>query len=387
MTKTIEAKAEVVQPKVDQLLVDILSWPRSHNSLDEIAFRAWLQSKLPSDTKSLGEGTLYCELERPDGKPPTTLFSCHIDTVDPAVNPPGSRKKLVFDPALEIISLDRMNTVGTCLGADDGAGVWMLLQMIEEGIPGGYIFHTGEERGGIGANATLKDHAALLGRYEVALAFDRPRNNEVITHQGGLRCCSDKFADALIKALNLGYEKSTKGTFTDTKVYRRVIPECVNLGVGYQNQHGPDEFLDYSHLLALRDAIFTVQWESLPVDRNPAEPDPVPVYTPPQQGKWNARDSIYGSMDMFGGADKFRDADHYFGGKKKKAKVQPTATPVAPVSGRTVYDHLMGTTFDDLVMWCETDPEEMVKSLIELMQEVGHLRADVKLYKSLVTMQ
>lgn len=387
MNDVVTAKA-VVEPQVSPDLVTILAWPRCHASTDELAFRDWLKKKLPTDTRVLGEGTLYCELEMPDGKKSTTLFSCHIDTVDSPVVPAGQVKKLVFDPAMEIISLDKSNNVGSCLGADDGAGVWMLLQMIEEGIPGGYIFHTGEERGGIGANATLQKHMDVLGRYEIALAFDRPRNNEVITHQGGMRCCSDKFADALIKQLDLGYEKSTKGTFTDTKVYRKVIPECVNMGVGYQNQHGPDEFLDYAHLLALRDAVFKVKWDSLPIDRNPAEPDP---YVQPAKWSSGVGGGVYSGStydrDLFGNHN-FKEADKYFGGKKKaKAKLPPPPEPVKAKDLGTAFDHLFGTTWDDLIMWCETDPEAMTTNLVELMEEIGRLRSDVRLYKSLVTMQ
>lgn len=367
-----EVKAEVVKPSpVDSLLVDILSWPRNHGSQGEMEFRQWLRKQLPTDTKVLGEGTLYCELENPSAVSPTTLFSCHIDTCDTTVDP-KLRKSLAYDPVMQIITLDSKNTVGSCLGADDGVGVWLMLKMIEEGIPGGYIFHTGEERGGIGCRATLQKHSDILQKYEAAIAFDRPRDNEVITHQGGQRCCSDKFATALANALNksghMSYEISSRGVFTDTKVYRGVIAECTNIGVGYQNQHGKDEFLDYDHAERLLAALIDVPWESLPIDRDPTVPDPIytpprPVYTPPKGG------------DLFG-------FDEW--SALKKPKVEPKKS-VADAG--TEFDHLLGTSYDDIIVFCGDLPEEAADVMVGLMEEIGRLRADVKLYKTLRSVQ
>lgn len=57
--------------------------------------------------------------------------------------------------------------------------------------------------------------------------------------------------------------------YTDTRVYRGVIPECTNLGVGYYDHHGKDEYLDYHHARALMMQCRTLDWENLPVKRKP----------------------------------------------------------------------------------------------------------------------
>lgn len=89
-----------------------------------------------------------------------------------------------------------------------------------------------------------------LSHFDMAVAFDRPKDYEVITHQGGMECCSKEFGEALAKALStedMTFEPSSRGVYTDTRVYRGVIPECTNIGVGYYEHHGKDEYLDYKH--------------------------------------------------------------------------------------------------------------------------------------------
>ena len=129
----------------------------------------------------------------------TTLFCCHTDTVDPLVplaTDPLAKKELTYDPNFGLIALDP-KSIGGSLGADDGIGVWIMLSMVAERIPGTYLFNRGEECGGISAKAIAAKEKAWLAQFEACIAFDRPRCNEVITHQGGAECASDKFAQAL----------------------------------------------------------------------------------------------------------------------------------------------------------------------------------------------
>ena len=74
--------------------------------------------------------------------------------------------------ALNTSFLDKSGDA-TCLGADDGAGIYIMLRMIETKKPGLYVFHRGEERGGIGAKATVTKHAEFFkkGGYEQCIAF------------------------------------------------------------------------------------------------------------------------------------------------------------------------------------------------------------------------
>lgn len=192
-----------------------------------------------------------------------TLFSCHTDTVHRA----EGRQQLVCDANLGVI----YKSDGDPLGADDGAGVWLMLEMIAADVPGTYIFHYGEERGGIGSSAKAgADDVTWFNQFDRAVAFDRRGTGDVITHQGWGRCCSDKFAEELAAQLNLhgmDYAPNAGGIFTDTANYTELIPECTNLSVGYDGEHTKGETQDVFHLLALRDAVIRVDWEALPVVR------------------------------------------------------------------------------------------------------------------------
>jgi hypothetical protein len=278
--------------KVDQLLVNILSTRRADQTAGDTNFRLWLQTVLQSlktNAQILSRGNIYVTVGESK-----TLFSCHIDTCHSINESTGQPQEIQYDPNMEHIFLPK-GTNSSCLGADDGAGIYIMLKMIQANIAGGYIFHTGEERGGLGAKEVLKHHVDILKKYDRAIAFDRPNTDEVIITQGGTSCASANAGNALAAALNkhgLDYKISTKGVFTDTKVYNTVIPECFNLGVGYMFQHTPDESLDYGHLKALLKACLSINWEALPVLRklpkveaNPFQCIPKPKLSLPNKAK------------------------------------------------------------------------------------------------------
>lgn len=263
---------------MDDLIVNILKTRRAHNSPQELKFVGWLRDYITTNLKrevvTLAEGCFAVLV----GKKPATLFSCHVDTVHTASE---HEQIICYDANFGHIFLDKNHVYPqgqfspNCLGADDGAGIYIMLRMIEAGVDGGYIFHRGEEKGGLGAWAVLKENVEFLKKFKACVAFDRPNCDEVIIHQGGAVCASQGYGKALADALNLGsglkYDTSTKGVFTDSKIYRGIIPECVNLGVGYENQHGRDELLDWNHVLTLLDAVKKVKWDKLPILRKPVD--------------------------------------------------------------------------------------------------------------------
>lgn len=286
--KAIDTLIDVPIPeKPSEMLVSILRTKRAHTSKGDYNFRAWLTSQLQRlgfPPTVLAEG---CLLVRTNPKS-DTLFSCHIDTCHSQVESDDlTGQDLAYDPAFGDILLPN-GTKSACLGADDGAGIYVMLRMIEAKVPGSYLFHTGEERGGLGAYAMLRSHAALLDEFSRAIAFDRAvqrgENPEVIHTQGGRACASIAAAEALCGALNKTtaiFEKqfvtSAKGSFTDTKVYAGIIPECFNVGVFYASQHTPREWLNVAGLEQLVKACLEVKWDELPVLRKPA---PEPQVTP-----------------------------------------------------------------------------------------------------------
>jgi hypothetical protein len=267
-----------------------------------------------------------------------------VDTRHTKEESNGQRQNLYFDSDLGYIFLDKESKAG-CLGADDGVGIWIMLNMIIEKVPGTYIFHTGEECGGLGAYACLKSRPEWLERFDRAIAFDRPNDYEVITVQGGMKCASDTAGIYLAKELskhNLSYEVSDRGVFTDTKVYAHIIPECFNIGVGYYSQHSPDEQLDYNHAKNLLDACLVLDWEKIPTVREP---------------KAYLQKPAQSTSQAFNGFS----TDKY----------------VKPAISLSLFEELDSYCLEELVDICENTPQEAAKIIIRLNSAYKGLRAEL----------
>lgn len=243
-------------------LIEILSWRRAYNTASEMEFIVTTLDHI--DGMTFDEcGNRYLRIDNSDGTQSNVMWSCHTDTVhSPAKDTP--RQNIKWDAQQNILMLNE-GKAGQCLGADDGAGLWLMLQMIQNKKPGLYIFHRGEERGGIGSRWIEKNTPELLDGIDFAIAFDRKDLSSVITYQGGTRCCSDDFGNSLAVALNrvgLTMKLDTTGSFTDTAVYTDLVAECTNVSVGYYGQHGPRETLDARHMIKLYDAVMQLDPEA-----------------------------------------------------------------------------------------------------------------------------
>lgn len=386
---------------VDPLLVKILTSQRGYGSDGELQFMTWLRQELASrgfrhPTVFTG-GSIAVTVPREDGKKSTVLFSCHTDTCHStwADKNNSFKQQICYDATLGVIYLDK-ESKSNCLGADDGAGVWMLLQMIDRKVPGTYLFHRGEERGCIGAGQIRQHHKNFLEQFDVAVAFDRGGRTDVITHMGGLRVCSDKFAEALSAALNarsklFKYEPCDRGMLTDTKIYRDVISECTNISVGYECNHSKEECVSYLHLKELLEVVCAIDWEALPVDRDPKSVE----YD--FRGYSRGRKGIgYGSFGASTYGSLFDDSDDRYldtnvqwptsSGKKakkgKKAAASPAPAPApAPVDDRVLLsvEELADAGIDDVAVWVEQfDSRELAASFIKLASEIEALRAQVR---------
>ena len=188
-----------------------------------------------------------------------TAFTCHMDTACK-----------IGERVIHKIEENFIKTDGcTILGADDKAGMTILLYMIENKVPGLYCFFIGEEVGCIGSTFASEDKMFL--DYDRMISFDRRGTNSVITFQSSRRCCSDEFADALAEQLNnlgMSYKKDDTGVYTDSAEFVSVIPECTNISVGYYSEHTTNEKQDIEHLENLAKSCIKVDWESLPVARD-----------------------------------------------------------------------------------------------------------------------
>lgn len=402
-TDVVDAKATNVQgaPAANEpeavadvcpVLSDILTRARPHGSKAVAAFVADIYATVLQNYGHKPEfmstaKNLVVRIPKPDGTASRALFSSHVDTVDPtdSGNDASARKSVVYDANMDMLYLDNNNKLGSCLGADDGVGVWIMMNMIADNIPGTYVFHQGEERGGIGARAMASECADFLKEHDLAVAFDRPGNDEVITHQGGIRCASDKFADELIAAfatLGLEYKKSSRGVYTDTKEYRKLIPECINLGVGYTDQHGKSESLDYGHASALEAAARSIDWDAFTPHRTHLDKD---VYTNSGyygRGNYNGYGGWYGNYSWPDIDDTPTDDDAYMGHWDRKGY----APSVSTASAQDMIDDLIDMSPDDLTAWCEHKPEAAAEVLlflaVELMGEQQKLKTMTRYLKT-----
>lgn len=271
------AKGELVAMRAGMSdLVALLEYARPHDTPGELAF---LQGYLVPRLRALGMeieldgfSNLWCKVAPSSGYPgPSFLWSCHIDTMDSR----GGTKGVQWAPDGRTLELKKRKP-GRCLGADDGAGVWLLLRMIGAGVPGSYVFHRGEERGRLGSEFVANNEPERLAGFDACVAFDRRDYRNLITHQMGERCASEAFAASFSKALNaagrgLAYEADDTGSYTDSYSYKAHISECCNVSVGYDSEHGPRETLDALHLWRLAQSICTADLGSIDCERDPSE--------------------------------------------------------------------------------------------------------------------
>lgn len=195
------------------------------------------------------------------------LFTAHTDMIVI----PNTAQKVLYDANLMLAYTD-----GCTLGADDGAGMWLLMEMLDAGVPCWLAFFRAEEVGGLGSSFAAEDNPEFFKTFTHCISFDRRGTSDIITHQSYGRCCSDALAEHLASALNahgLDYAPCDGGIFTDSANMTGLIAECSNLSCGYANEHRDTEELDVDHLLRLRDALVKIDWTTMPVKREPGEDD------------------------------------------------------------------------------------------------------------------
>lgn len=244
--------------------VQMLVYPRPHGSKTE---RVWRERFILSqlDCAEDQAGNLFYQV----GDNPRVLFSSHTDTVHKT----EERYTVQHDAEMGLVYTGG----NTCLGADDGVGVYLMVEMALAGVPGLYIFHAGEEKGGIGSAHIARNTPSLLDGIDIAVAFDRKGVGDVITHQGVTRCASDTFAQDLAARLGGEYQPDDGGVFTDTANYDHLVSECTNISVGYYREHTAHETQDLEHLEFLRQRCLEIDWHSLPVVRDPDEIEYLPL--------------------------------------------------------------------------------------------------------------
>lgn len=241
-------------------LKTILEWVRPSGSVSEQAFADWLEARIVQlgyEPERDGYGNLFVKTAGC-----TTLFTSHTDTVH--AHGLEGRQEVSFENGFAFLTNPQN---GHVLGADCGTGIYIMLKLLEHGVRANYAFYRDEEVGGLGSEYSVKTNPDFYKPIRHAVAFDRKDVCSVITHQWCGRCCSDEFTKAL--GGKLGLKPDNTGSFTDTANMAHIVPECTNLSVGYYDQHTASESQDLVYLGSFIERLKTVDWESLPVVRNP----------------------------------------------------------------------------------------------------------------------
>lgn len=227
-----------------------------------------------------------------------TLFCCHLDTV-------GKQELKVNKEYYEKSGHTFVKTDGnTILGADDKTGMVIMINMIDNNIPGTYYFLIGEEKGTVGSGLLYtRQKTSILSKFDRCVAFDRRGYGSIIIRQMGKNCCSKEFANALAAEFReqaMRFRKDPGGVWTDSALFMGVIPECTNLSVGYFNEHRKTEEQDLDYMVQLANAATKINWESLPTVREPQPFDtPDPEEYEEKEGNLSERElfQIFDEMD------------------------------------------------------------------------------------------
>jgi hypothetical protein len=254
---------------------------------------------------------------RPEAR---VILAAHLDTV--------SGKK----PREVRVSGYVAKGIGGMMGADDKAGVALILWLVSLGYSGpqdvGYALFVGEESGCIGATEALD--AGVLPNAQVMVSLDRRSTSDIITYQAGQATASQEAGEWLARELGMGHELA-RGIWTDSAAFAGAIPECLNVSVGYDGAHTDNDTQDLFYLDELAGALAGVAWSDMPVARKPAE-------------VWQVRHAY---------------------------------TPVYRVTRKpkaTVYDWQEDEWEDDYVLWeQEADSRMRIRALMARMREWGAL--------------
>lgn len=242
-----------------------------------------LFDRLPQNLEMDEFGNLFIQIGTSD-----VMFTSHLDTATSALTKVN-----------HVIEDEMIKTDGTSiLGADDKAGVTIMLHMIKNSIPGLYYFFVGEEVGCIGSGKVAeKNKIEKIPFISKVISFDRRGTDSIITFQSGSRCCSDTFGTALAKELNdaettFSYKNDPTGIYTDSAQFVKIYPECTNISVGYYSEHTYNERQNIEHLAKLADACLKVDWVSLPVERDPSKVE-YSYSSYYRGGDWDWEDTYY----------------------------------------------------------------------------------------------
>ena len=172
------------------------------------------------------------------GDIPVALVA-HLDTVfaRPAVD-------VYYDPRKNVLwSPDG-------LGADDRAGIYAIVEIINSGLRPHIIFTTDEEAGGIGAKA-LANRACPFEDLKYIIQLDRRGAVDCVFYD----CFNPDFTTYIE---SFGFVENW-GTFSDISILCPAWKVCgVNLSIGYYDEHSYVETLNVGHMYNTIEKVKTI---------------------------------------------------------------------------------------------------------------------------------
>ena len=257
------------------------------------------QPKLVKDNTKPLEAFIYAEGQE------DWLAVAHTDTVLPTPT------NLMITTYLNSNEAVRLSGEGG-LGADDRAGVAMIIKLIRDGHRPHVLFPSGEESGGLGTKAFTKSFKTNFEPINVnfMIQFDRMNNNEIVNYSDANPALIDYFTSSFfVKAI---------GSYTDIKDLMPFFGASgINISVGYRGQHTANEYLDLEAFTLIY-AQFSLLFNNFEKNIKYAYKEP-PAFTPAYTSFSNYTNYSYDSSYA-------RSSGYYTPSSKLTTSVKPTST-------------------------------------------------------------
>ena len=125
------------------------------------------------------------------------------------------------------------------LGADDRAGIYAILKILQRGFKPTLIFTTEEETGGVGARKFIQDYPQPLTKLKYIVELDRQGSSDCVFYD----CNNENFTEYI---QSFGFVRNW-GTYTDIcEICPKWKIAGVNLSIGYLQEHSLGEHLRVS---------------------------------------------------------------------------------------------------------------------------------------------
>lgn len=246
----LENIESTIKRERENLLETLLSIPGTSGNEGEI--RSFLLALLKAKLNKIdvdGYGNLI-GYKRYGGFGPTILLSAHMDIYKELI--PGS--KIIKEN-------DRWYKDKGILGADDRAGIAMILELLDglrvNKFNGALkVIITVEEE--IGLHGARHIEPSFLWDIDYAIMLDRKNQGNLVTRSSTTIYASDlygKYFEDIAERIGLGHVyKTCEGGSSDLKVWSAHDIDSINISIGYYNEHTEDEYLvisEWEQTLAL----------------------------------------------------------------------------------------------------------------------------------------